>query len=476
MQGQALGLQRRCLGFQLRQARLPGLLEGGVAALLPALQHVRDVVLRHRQALVVQREAVVRHVVEPDLLGLGPAGEEQHGGRDAGIGLEHAGRHGDHPVQAVVFDDALAQGYVRLAGAEQHPVRHDHRAAPAHVQGAQDQVHKQQLGLGRVAGQAGADIPLVHRPLEGRVHQDHVVLALVAEALGERVHVEELRRFDAVQHQVHRADAQHGHARIVVEATQEFVRLDEGALVLLEQVADQVVRQPFLVVFEDVGRGGFLHHVLVGVDQEAGRAARQVADPVGGRGRDHLHHHADDVARRAELPVAPGGVELAEQVFVQVALHVLVLLRDFHLVDQLAGFDQQGGLADLALGVGHVALERAALLAQRAEPGEDGLFEMAQRLAGLVASSRSASASRPGCGLVVRLAPPGLPLQGVLAVIQAFQKQQIRELLDGVQRVGQPARPEFVPQGVDLRFEFGVGQHRAMISLSSRCSAHLRSL
>ena len=78
-----------------------------------------------------------------------------------------------------------------------------------------------------------------------------------------------------------------------------------------------------------------------------------------GLGVDHLHHHADDVARGAELAVAPGHVELAQQVFVQVALHVLLLLADFHLVDQLAGFDQQGRLVDLALGVLHVTLERA---------------------------------------------------------------------------------------------------------------------
>ena len=82
--------------------------------------------------------------------------------------------------------------------------------------------------------------------------------------------------------------------------------------------------------------------VLVGVDQKAARAGRQVADALAGARGDHLHHHADDVARRAELSVAPGGVQLAQQVLVQVALHILVLLGDLHLVDQLAGLDQQG--------------------------------------------------------------------------------------------------------------------------------------
>jgi hypothetical protein len=50
-----------------------------------------------------------------------------------------------------------------------------------------------------------------------------------------------------------------------------------------------------------------------------------------------------------------------------------------------------------------------------------------------------------------------LPFGGILAVIQAFEEEQIRKLLNGIERVGKSARPEFVPEGVDLRAEFGVG-------------------
>ena len=73
--------------------------------------------------------------------------------------------------------------HVRPAGAEQHAVGHDHRAAPAHVQRAQDQVHEEQLALGGVARQGRVDVALVHRALERRVHQDHIVLALSSKAL-----------------------------------------------------------------------------------------------------------------------------------------------------------------------------------------------------------------------------------------------------------------------------------------------------
>lgn len=45
---------------------------------------------------------------------------------------------------------------------------------------------------------------------------------------------------------------------------------------------------------------------------------------------------------------------MAEQVLVQVALHVLILLRDFHLIYQVDGFHQQAGLVDFALRPAHV--------------------------------------------------------------------------------------------------------------------------
>ncbi len=119
-----------------------------------------------------------------------------------------------------------------------------------------------------------------------------------------------------------------------------------------------------------------LEHVLVGIDQESARAGGQVADALVRLGRSHLHHHADDVTGCAELAVAPGNVQMVEHVLEDITLDVLVLAGYVHLVDQLAGLDQQGGLADLALGVAHVLGERALLRRQVDDVGEDFLLEM----------------------------------------------------------------------------------------------------
>ena len=62
---------------------------------------------------------------------------------------------------------------------------------------------------------------------------------------------------------------------------------------------------------------------------------------------DHLHHHADDVTRRSELAIGAGGVEAAKQVLVEIALDVLVLRGDLHLVDGLARLDEKAWLVDL---------------------------------------------------------------------------------------------------------------------------------
>ena len=118
-----------------------------------------------------------------------------------------------------------------------------------------------------------------------------------------------------------------------------------------ELAAGEAVRPALLVIGEIALVGVRLEEVLPGVDEEAAGAGGGIDDALAGLRVDHLHHHADDVARRAELAVGAGGVELAEQVLVEIALHVLVLRGDLHLVDGLAGLDEQARLVDLELGV-----------------------------------------------------------------------------------------------------------------------------
>ena len=55
------------------------------------------------------------------------------------------------------------------------------------------------------------------------------------------------------------------------------------------------------------------------------------------------------------------------------------------------------------------------------------------------------------------------PLSRVLVIIESLQKQQIRKLLNRIQRIGKSPRPELFPEGVCLRAEFRVGEHGLII-------------
>src|SRR5438128_318155 len=52
--------------------------------------------------------------------------------------------------------------------------------------------------------------------------------------------------------------------------------------------------------------------------------------------------------------------------------------------------------------------------------------------------------------VVLLAAQAGGALGILLALVEALQEQEERELFDGVERIGQAAGPEFVPEGIDL--------------------------
>jgi hypothetical protein len=60
-------------------------------------------------------------------------------------------------------------------------------------------------------------------------------------------------------------------------------------------------------------------------------------------------------------------------------------------------------------------------------------------------------------------AQPGGPLGILFALVEALEEEEERQLLDGVERVGEPAGPELVPEGIDLRAQGGVGEHGAKL-------------
>ena len=170
--------------------------------------------------------------------------------------------------------------------------------------------------------------------------------------------------------------------------------------------------------------------------------------------RGHFHHELDDVARRAELAVLPGAGDLAEHVFVEVALGVAVLHR--HVVDHVHDLGEQRRGGDGEARVLHVVGVGGAIAAQSAQERKDMLAHDRVHL-----GRRKVLEARPAQVVVI-------PLLGVLALGEdaplyrlarggwicslracagrpAAQEQQVSDLLHHLERIGDAARPEGVP-------------------------------
>ncbi len=195
-----------------------------------------------------------------------------------------------------------------------------------------------------------------------------------------------MRRFDAVEHQVH--ERYPGHCRVEIESVERIAPEFLPVLLVGDVVADEVVILPLAVDFKEVGGARVLSYdVLVGVDEEPGRAARRIADTVGDVGGvDQLDDHPDDMTRGgAELSVLPGGGELGEEVFVDVALGIPVLRRDIHIVDESDRFLEERGLRDHKDGVLHLpGKKRLLAVMERFDEGKDLIPDVLQHLLGRV--------------------------------------------------------------------------------------------
>ena len=414
-----------------------------------------------RRALVVEAPAVGGDVVEPDVVGAAGVGlgEEEDGGGDAGVGFEDAAGERDHGVELLLLHQKAAQLLVGLAGAEEDAVGHDDGGAAAGLEQAQEQGEKEQLrllGLDDLQEVLGG-VLVVQGAGEGRIGQDEgVALLVVRVVLGQRVAVADVGVLHAVEEHVHRADAEHG--VVEVEAVEQAL-----VEVLLE-----------LWVVEEIRIA--LAQVLAGGDEKARRAAGRVAEDVVRRGRGHLDHEADDVARGAELAVLAGGGDLAEHVFVEVALGVAVLHR--HLVEQVHHLGQERRGGDGEAGVLHVVGVGGAVAAQRAQEGEDVLVHDGEHVGrGEILETRPAQVLVGAALGVVSLGKDaplhrlfergGFVLLQRVQVVQPPQEEQVGDLLDDFERVGDPPGPEGVPDAVDLIAEF-TGEHGWYSVLQSR--------
>ena len=113
------------------------------------LDDIRNIRFIHRRALIIQTETVCGHIVEPDLIraSVSGLGKDQNGSGNAGIGFEHAGRHGNDGFQAVILHNLFPDVLVRFRRAEENAVRDDARAASTDFQHAQKKCQKQKLRL-----------------------------------------------------------------------------------------------------------------------------------------------------------------------------------------------------------------------------------------------------------------------------------------------------------------------------------------
>jgi hypothetical protein len=82
------------------------------------------------------------------------------------------------------------------------------------------------------------------------------------------------------------------------------------------------------------------------------------------------------MARRAKLSVTSGTIEFTQQIFVQIALNILILFRDFHLINQVADFYQRRRFADFKLSILHISLKRTPLGPRRPQLGKNPIAKM----------------------------------------------------------------------------------------------------
>ena len=167
-------------------------------------------------------------------------------------------------------------------------------------------------------------------------------------------------------------------------------------------------------------------------------------------------------------PFWPARGDLAEHVFVEVALGVAILHRD--VGEQVDDLGQQRRRRDGEARALHVRGMRRALLGHRAQERKDVLGDDLEH----ASPGRCSSAATSACPRRRRRRPvpmPSLPfgkdaplhrlaeavrlvLLARMGLVEPAHEQQVGDLLDHLERIGDAARPEGVPDLVDLRAEF----------------------
>ena len=269
-------------------------------------------------------------LVEPDLARLRAFLKEEHYGLHARADERAAGAV-EHGVEVTFFEELLAQADGRVVGVGEEGVLDDDAGAASGLEDFDEVLEEEERGL------AGADGEVLLHFLalfaaEGRIGDDDVEAVLflhVGEVFGERVGMNDVGRFDAVQDHVHDRD-----------------HVSEGLLFLPVEGA--------LLQGAVLGGGalGVLGaQVIEGFAEEAGRANGGVADSLAKLRRGDGDDGADERARGVIFAaVAPGIAHVFDLGFVEVREFMLLCLgRKAEFVDVVDDLSQVVAALDAVL-------------------------------------------------------------------------------------------------------------------------------
>ena len=192
------------------------------------------------------------------------------------------------------------------------------------------------------------------------------------------------------------------------------------------------------------------------------------------------------MARGAELPIGAGRGDLGEHVLIKITLGVPVIHRD--LIDQVHCLLQEVILGDGEARILHVVrvggITAVGLAGQfLAQEREDALVEDSKhfgfievlelRPPHILVRTPELIGTFGEDRILNRLAGPrGFAFCGNLVVVKPLEEQQVGDLLDDLQRVGDASRPKSIPHAVYLRLQFP-GNHAFHLSGGNR---HLGSV
>ena len=254
--------------------------------------------------VVALRAGRIGVLVIPDFLRGRALGEEEEVGADAGVGIEDAVRQPNDSMEVALGKEGFLNARLHAFSKEGAVGQHESGASA----GFEDLHKEHEEEVGGLAGpELGGEVrlnPVLLHSAEGRVGDDdvHALLrAPVAQGAGEGVVVPDVGgNVDAVQEEI-------GHAQ------------DVGQVLLLN--AGEAVLDGALV-----GLGlRLLAQLLDGADEEASGAAGGVEDGLAEAGIGLLDDELGDGAWGVELAGVARGLEVFEELLVDVAEHVAVI-------------------------------------------------------------------------------------------------------------------------------------------------------